>query len=111
MQDFDLGYGMVNRECTGAAGNAIADNGTSADNGELTMTVSPVCPVEGQKKAFVNFTDGKRNAEGEIPACVINKCEGFTDEEKAQLEDYMKANLTTLKKMASNINILDAMMK
>lgn len=96
MQDFDLGKN-VNKE-------------TESD-GELTMTVSPVCLVDGQKKAFVSFTDGVRNAEGEIPACVINKQDGFSAEEKAQLEDYMRANLSMLKKMASNIDILGAMMK
>lgn len=111
MQDFELGSEKVNRGNTDAEDKASADNQASANGGELTMTVSPICVVEGQKKAFVNFNDGKRNAEGEIPACIISKASGFTDEEKTQLEDYMRANLGMLKKMAANIDVLAAMIK
>jgi len=115
MQDFELNEGKINSDFADHAENAEKKQGEIYDNkpedGELTMTVSPVCLVDGQKKAFVNFTDGKRNAEGEIPGCMINKSEGFTEEEKSQLEDYMRANLTMLKKMAANIDVLAAMMK
>lgn len=110
MQDFDLGS-KVNKNVDNAMDTMNHATDTMNHDGELTMTVSPVCLVEGQKKAFVNFTDGKRNAEGEIPDCIIRKYNGFTEAEKVQLEEYMKANLTMLKKMAANIDILAAMMK
>lgn len=42
-------------------------------NDELKMSVSPVCVKEGQKYAYVSFTDGERNAEGRIPECTIIK--------------------------------------
>ena len=117
MQDFDLGGNNKVKDIDKEVPSATCEESVesvgkdSASDDELTMTVSPVCLVEGQKKAFVSFADSRRSAEGEIPSCVITKSEGFTDEEKMQLEDYMRANLSMLKKMASNIDILGAMMK
>lgn len=75
---------------------------------EINMTVSPVCTRDGGKVAYVSFTDGTRTAEGEIPICKITKNKGFTADEVQKLEDYMKRELTVLKKMASQINIFDA---
>ncbi|MCR4999593.1 MAG: hypothetical protein K6A05_07135 [Lachnospiraceae bacterium] len=77
---------------------------------ELSLSVSSICERDGEKIAYVSFTDGKRSAEGEIPACVITKHSGFTDEEVLDLQQYMLSNLVELKKMASKINVLDAFM-
>ena len=75
---------------------------------ELSLSVSSICERNGEKIAYVSFSDGKREAEGEIPACIITKHSGFTDEEVLELQQYMQANLVELKKMASKINVLDA---
>lgn len=75
---------------------------------ELNMSVSPVCRRDGKQVAYVSFSDGIRSAEGEIPACKINHNDGFDEGEVAQLELYMKAELSTLKKMASSVNVADA---
>ncbi|MBQ7924769.1 MAG: hypothetical protein IJ335_00560 [Lachnospiraceae bacterium] len=77
----------------------------------MNMTVSPVCSKDGKQYAFVSFTDGPRTAEGRIPECKILSAKGFTPEEIEQLENYMKRELTRLKKMAAGIRILDAFMK
>ena len=77
------------------------------DNG-LQMSVSSICQKDGKKIAYVTFSDGISNAEGIIPDCVINKNNGFTPSEVMQLEDYMRQELPILKKMASQVNILDA---
>lgn len=82
-----------------------------AEHTELTMSVSTVCEKDGKKVAYVSFTDGRREAEGAIPDCVIIRNNGFTDEEKVGLELYMKANLASLKKMAASINVFDAITK
>ena len=82
----------------------------NAENEELKMSVSPICQKEGYKIAYVSFTDGKRTAEGQIPDCVIRKNQGFTEEEVRQLEEYMKRELATLKKMASQVNVMNAFM-
>ena len=78
---------------------------------EFTMSVSPVCQKDGQKYAFVSFTDGERSAEGKIPDCRIITSTGFEEAEIKLLEAYMKRELTKLKKMASEIRLLDAFMK
>lgn len=78
---------------------------------EMNMLVSPVCVKDGRQYAFVSFADGERSAEGRIPDCKILSSYGFTEGEVAQLEDYMKRELTSLKKMAAGIRIIDAFMK
>ena len=78
--------------------------------GELTLQVSGISVKDGKKQACVCFVDGPRYAEGYIPDCIITKSSGFTDEEKAQLEDYLKANLSELKKTAAKINPLNAIL-
>ena len=78
---------------------------------EMNMLVSPVCVKDGKQYAFVSFADGARSAEGRIPDCKILSSYGFTQEEVAKLEDYMKRELTNLKKMASGIRLVDAFMK
>ena len=77
---------------------------------ELNMTVSAVCAKDGEKFAFVSFSDEKRYAEGKIPDCVIVSNKGFTDEEVKMLEIYMRSELRTLKKMAAGVRLIDAFM-
>ena len=77
---------------------------------ELTLQVSGISVKDGKKTARVRFTDKDRCAEGSIPDCVITSSTGFTEEEKSQLEDYLRANLSELKKTAAKINPLNAIM-
>lgn len=77
----------------------------------LTMMVSPICKKDGEKVAYVTFSDKNRHAEGEIPKCVITKSEGFDKDEIYGLESYMEENLDKLKSMAASINPIKAMMK
>ena len=77
---------------------------------ELTLQVSGISVKDGKKTAFVRFMDKDRCAEGSIPDCVITGSTGFTKEEISQLEDYLRANLSELKKMAAKINPLNAIM-
>ena len=81
------------------------------DQGELEMQVSSICQKDGKKFAYVTFSDGKRFAEGEIPACTIVRTDGFTPKEVAGLELYLRQNLDMLKSMAAAINPIKAMMK
>lgn len=77
---------------------------------ELQMTVSPVCQKDGKNLAYISFTDGVRNAEGVIPDCKITSSSGFDEGEIAQLELYMKGNLSHLKQMAASVDVLKAIM-
>lgn len=75
---------------------------------ELNMTVSSVCMKDGEKYAFVSFSDGQRMAEGRIPDCTIISNKGFTQEEVEMLEIYMRSELRQLKKMAAGVRLIDA---
>ncbi|MCR5686290.1 MAG: hypothetical protein K6G81_12915 [Lachnospiraceae bacterium] len=81
------------------------------DKDELTMQVSGICVRNGKKVAYVTFTGRGLLAEGVIPECRIEKLEGFSEEEKGQLELFMKMNLSDLKKRAAKVDPLRAIMK
>lgn len=80
-------------------------------NTELNMSVSPICAKDGEKYAFVSFTDGERFADGKIPDCKIMLNKGFSQDEVKQLEEYMRSELATLKRMAAGIHVMDAFLK
>ncbi len=78
----------------------------------MNMLISGVTTnKEGNKQAYVRFDEGSCYAEGVIPECRITKQSGFSEDEIRQLEDYLRANLTSLKKEAAKINPIKAMMK
>ena len=77
----------------------------------IKMSVSPVLSKDGQRYAFVSFEDGERVAEGRIPECKLVSNKGFSEEEAARLEEYMKEELAQLKRMAASIRVIDAFMK
>lgn len=77
---------------------------------EVTLNLSGVVEKDGQKIAYVRFSRGDDFAEGYIPDCIITKVQGFTDDEVSMLTDYLRANLTGLKKRAAGINPLTAIM-
>ena len=77
---------------------------------DVNLDISGVVEKNGKKIAHIRFTRGEDVAEGYIPDCVFTKVKGFTDEETEQLTDYLRANLTDLKKRAAAINPLNAFM-
>lgn len=78
----------------------------------MNMLISGVTTdKEGKNQAHVRFEEGDCFAEGVIPECKVTKQKGFSEDEIRQLEDYLRANLTSLKKEAAKINPLTAMMK
>lgn len=77
----------------------------------LDMSVSQIFYKNGEKYAFVFFTDGDRSAEGKIPDCKITANQGFCDEEIEQLEAYMSKELKNLKRMAAGVRVMDAFIK
>ena len=77
----------------------------------LNMSVSQVFSKNGERYAFVSFTDGARIAEGKIPACKIISSVGFGKEETAQLEDYMTRELARLKRMTAGVDVMRAFME
>ena len=78
---------------------------------ELNMSVSPVCMKDGEKCAYISFSDVIRSAEGRIPDCKIITNKGFSPEEVAQLENYMSMELASLKRIAAGIRLIDVIKK
>ena len=77
---------------------------------DINLDISGVVEKDGKKIAHIRFSRGEDYAEGIIPDCILTKVYGFSDEEKTQLEDYLRANLTEFKKRAAAINPLTALM-
>lgn len=77
----------------------------------INMSVSQVFAKNGERYAFVSFTEGEKNAEGRIPDCKIISCRGFDKEEIGQLEAYMERELAKLKRMAAGVNAMRAFME
>lgn len=77
----------------------------------MNMLVSGISMKDGEKIAYIMFEEGDCRAEGNIPSCKITSNKGFSGEEVAQLENYMRENLSMLKKQAAAINPITAIMK
>ena len=71
---------------------------------EVEMTYSKVLAKEGKRYVSVSFERGKDLAEGSIPACKIQRNQGFSDEEICRLEDYLVANCDKIMDMAKQIS-------
>ena len=78
---------------------------------ELRMTISGIVPRDGRRNIYVVFEDGNRKAEGSVPDCVIEKNEGFEEDEVKMLELYLKQNLDMIREHAKYINPIKALMK
>ncbi len=57
---------------------------------ELTCTYSTVLSKNGRPFVSVMFERGEDIAEGTVPDCIITKSSGFTEEEVAEIEDYLE---------------------
>lgn len=75
----------------------------------MELIVSAVNSKDGKTFACLRFEEGNAYAEGIIPDCKIEKTSGFSSEEINMLENYMKENLSDLKKQAAKINPIKTM--
>ncbi len=83
----------------------------SKNSATLNMQVSLACKKDGRKVVYVTFSDATRFAEGELPSCKITTNRGFSPEEVANLESYLKNNIDELNKTAAGIDPIRAMFK
>lgn len=77
----------------------------------LQMSVSAIVTKDKEKRIYVQFTDGVKEAEGVLPGGKIIYNKGFSDEEKAFLETYIKSEEKEIVSMAKGINPIKALMK
>lgn len=78
----------------------------------LKMSVSPICKNDnGDKYAFVSFTDGTKTIEVKIPDCKIVYNKGFDENASEEVMEYVLENIGKIKRMASETNVFSAMIK
>lgn len=75
---------------------------------EMKMSVSSIVSRDGKREIYVFFQEGKRSAEGRLSDYKMIHSNGFTEEEVAVLETYMRTEKDTILRMAKNINVMDA---
>lgn len=64
-----------------------------------------------EKRVCVLFSEKERNAEGYVPACKIERNNGFTADEVAQMEAYLNENKQLIWEEAKKVNPIRAMWK
>lgn len=78
--------------------------GQNGEAGEMKVLVSGVLRAESRNFVRVSFLRGKDWAEGIVPDGVIEKSDGFTEEEIDRLEDYLAGDKDTIIRQARGIN-------
>lgn len=74
----------------------------------MNMSVSGIYKKDGKKVISVLFSEGERSAEGYVPEGRIHTNKGFSQEEVAALELYMKSEEKKIFEMAKDLNIMNA---
>lgn len=73
---------------------------------EVKMLISCVVEKDGKKMVRLSFLRGKDYAEGILPEGIVEKAQGFTEEEVRKLERYIRANRKDILQQAREINPL-----
>ena len=73
-------------------------------NSEINMTVSTMTRHGDDKAIYVVFSDGTKSAEFALPANRLVSNTGFSDEEIAQLTDYVTNEQDEIFAIAKKIN-------
>lgn len=73
-------------------------------NTEINMTVSTMTRHGDDKAIYVMFTDGAKSAEFAVPEDRLVRNEGFSDEEIAQLTDYITNEHDSIFAIAKKVN-------
>ncbi len=85
---------------------ALNENKSTPDSAfaSVNMLVSCMVAKDGKSFARVSFLRGKDWAEGIVPDAVIEKSEGFTKDEIAQLQEYLSGQKDAILKQAKSVN-------
>lgn len=71
---------------------------------EVDMLISGFFTKDGRKMMRVSFTRGKDFAEGLLPDGIIDRSEGFSQEELEKLERFLRANSREIMEQGRQIN-------
>lgn len=80
------------------------ESGVAEEKEGMQVLVSGVLRKEGRNFVRVSFLRGKDWAEGIVPDGVIEKSEGFTEEEVRKLEEYLAGDKNEIIARAKGIN-------
>lgn len=75
---------------------------------EMKMSVSSIVNKDNKREIYVLFSQGGRSAEGRLSDYKMINSKGFTPEEVAALETYMRQETNTIVQMAKKINVMNA---
>ncbi len=77
-------------------------------NSEITMSVSSMTRTKDNKAVYVLFQDGSKSAEISLPECKLVDNRGFSEEETAQLLDYVQNEKDAIYDLAKTVNPMKA---
>lgn len=73
-------------------------------NSEIKMSVSTMTRTKDSKAVYVLFEDGAKSAEFSLPEGKLVRKAGFSEEEIAQLTDYVDNERDSIYDIAKQIN-------
>ena len=78
---------------------------------EVEMLISGFFTKDGRKMMRVSFMRGKDFAEGLLPDGIIDRSEGFSEEEIGKLEKFIRANSQEIMAQGREINPIRSWLK
>lgn len=78
---------------------------------EVEMLISGFFTKDGRKMMRISFTRGKDFAEGLLPDGIIDRSDGFTEEEISKLEKFIRTNSQEIMAQAKEINPIRSWLK
>lgn len=78
---------------------------------EVEMLISGFFTKDGRKMMRVSFMRGKDFAEGLLPDGIIDRSEGFSQEELDRLEKFLRTNSGEIMEQAKTINPIRSWLK
>lgn len=78
---------------------------------EVEMLISGFFTKDGRKMMRISFMRGKDFAEGLLPDGIIDRSEGFTEEELGKLEKFIRTNSQEIMAQGKEINPIRSWLK
>ena len=86
------------------------ETGVIKMNSEIKMSVSTMTRTKDNKAVYVLFEDGTRSAEFSLPEGKLVSNRGFSDDDVAQLKDYVCNERDEIYGIAKTINPMKAIL-
>ncbi len=81
------------------------------DGQAMNVVCSGILRKDGEKIIYVRFECADAYAEGSLPAAKITSHSGFSEEELAQLEEYLAENRFSIIEQARSVNVMKNFME